>query len=378
MRILQIMTSSLTFNGIGMSIMNYFRNINNENIHIDFAVPNEVEDQIRKEIEQKNCKIFQLISEDKKKLKQRHPIKYYKEIHKIIKANNYDIVHVHGSSSMMCIELLAAKKAGCKVRIAHSRNTESDNNKLHFLLKPFFKKSYTDAFACGKEAGEWLFGKNKEVTIIPNGKDSDEFKFKEEERNKIRKEYNLENKIVIGHVGNFFFQKNHEFLIDVFKELTKKDDRYVLVLVGFGTLQDEIEKKVVDLGIENKVVFLGKVTNISEWLNAMDIMVFPSRFEGFPNVLIEWQISGLPCIISDTITKDVKITDLVKFKSLQDSPEDWAKEIIKIELKDRNNTKYIEQIKEAGYDIKENAKMLENLYIDLYNKKVVGENKNDL
>lgn len=365
MKVLTVMTSSLGINGIGLSIMNYFRNLNSEHITMDFAVPNIVDESIRKEIEEKNGKIYELVTKDGKKLKQRKPILYCKKLYKILKENNYDIIHVHGSSSMMCMELLTAKKAGCKIRIAHSRNTESDNNKLHKILKPLFKNSYTAAFACGKEAGEWLFGKNKKFTVIPNGKNCEEFKFNKEKRQEIREKYNLEDKIVIGHVGNFWYQKNHEFLIDIFYELTKKSEKYFLVLAGYGELQEKIKEKVRELKIENKVLFLGKVTNISEWLNAMDIMVFPSRFEGFPNVLIEWQISGLPCIISDKITKDVKVTDLVQFKSIEDSAEEWSDEISKIKINDRENPKYIEEVKKAGYDIKENAKKLEEIYYSL-------------
>ena len=121
------------------------------------------------------------------------------------------------------------------------------------------------------------------------------------------------------------------------------------------------------------MVFVGRTEEVYKWLNAMDIMVFPSRFEGFPNVLIEWQISGLPCIISDAITKDVKVTELVEFMSLSDSPDKWADKIINTELKDRSNAEYIEQVKKSGYDIKENAKRLEELYTNLYNKRVLGE-----
>ena len=163
-------------------------------------------------------------------------------------------------------------------------------------------------------------------------------------------------------------------MINVFYELKKmSNDKYVLLLIGDGTLRNEIEKKVTELGLKEDVIFLGRTEEVYKWLNAMDIMVFPSRFEGFPNVLIEWQISGLPCIISDTITKDVKVTELVKFKSLQESPKEWANEIINIELKDRNNKEYIEQVKNAGYDIKENTKRLEELYTGLYNRSILGE-----
>lgn len=300
---------------------------------------------------------------------QKRPLMYCKSLYKIIRKEGYDIVHVHGSSSMMFMQLLTAKLAGVKVRIAHSRNTSSGHNFLHILCKPLFKVLYTNAFACGKEAGKWLFGTNEKFIIIPNGKDSKMFEFKADIREKYRRKYDLKDKIVIGHIGNINYQKNHDFLIDVFNELCKKNKNYYLILAGKGNLEKEIHEKVEKLGLHSKVMFLGQipVEEVANWLQAMDIMVFPSKFEGFPNVLIEWQMAGLPCIISDTITKDVKITKLVQFESLDNTPKSWADEInnIKIEDREANKQEVINQIKEKGYDIKENAKRLENIYEDL-------------
>ncbi len=300
---------------------------------------------------------------------QKRPIMYCRKLYKIIKTEKYDIVHVHGSSSMMFMQLLTAKIAGVKIRIAHSRNTSCEHKLLNVLFKPFFKRIYTNAFACGKEAGEWLFGKKENFVIIPNGKDCEMFEFQETIREQYRQKYNLRDKIVIGHIGNFNYQKNHEFLIDIFYELSKLNNNYYLILAGKGTLEKEIHDKIIELGLQKNVIFLGQVPvkEVANWLQAMDIMVFPSRFEGFPNVLIEWQIAGLPCIISDRITKDVKVTDLVKFISLDKSPKYWAEEIIKIKIQDRNliKDKVINQIKEHGYDIKENAKRLEKIYENL-------------
>ena len=169
-------------------------------------------------------------------------------------------------------------------------------------------------------------------------------------------------------MGRFNYQKNHEFLIDIFNNLKKKSDKYYLILAGTGKLEENIRNKVKKLGLENSVLFLGEVTNINEWLNAMDIMLLPSRFEGLPVVSIEWQISGLPCIISDKVTKEVKLTDLVQFESI-DNPEKWVDKILKIQIKDRNKLNYIEEIKKAGYDIKENAKKLEEIYYSLLEKR---------
>lgn len=371
MKVLNIMTSSLTYNGISMSIMNYFRNIDNSKVQMDFVVPNIVDKEIKEEIESKECKIYELVYHNGK-MRQKRPIKYCRKLYKILKDEEYDAVHVHGSSAMMFMELWVAKKAKCKIRIAHSRNTKSDNEKLHNFCKPFFKHSYTDAFACGKEAGEWLFGKNSDFIIIPNGKDSNMFKYNDKIRKEYRNKYGIKDKIVIGHVGNFFYQKNHDFLIDVFHELTLLNEKYYLVMIGYGDLEEKIRKKVEQLEIQDRVLFLGKISSddVAKWLQAMDIMVFPSRFEGFPNVLVEWQMAGLPCLISDKITDKVKLTDLVQFASIEEKPKKWAERIkdIKLEDREKRNDMLLDEIKEKGFDIKENAKKLEKIYIQLYNR----------
>ena len=361
-KVLTIATACFENDGITNSILNYYRNIDKSKISMDFVMPNKLCDRLKEEFTENNTKYYELPERNRK------PIQYILKLKHIIQEGKYDIVHAHGSSSILFLEMYAAYLAKCKIRIAHSRNTKSNHMVIHNILKPFFRCLYTDAFACGKEAGEWLFGRDKRITIIPNGKDANEFKFNKLVRDKYRNDYNLKDRIVIGHEGRFNYQKNHDFLIDIFNELSKKDDKYYMVLAGEGNLQDSIVDKVKKLGLGDKALFLGKVTNINEWLNAMDIMVFPSRFEGFPNVLIEWQISGLPCIISDKITKDVKVTDLVQFKSIEDSAEEWSNEIAKIKIKDRENPKYVEEVKKAGYDIKENAKMLEKIYYSLLEK----------
>lgn len=358
-RVLTIATACFENDGITNSILNYYRHMDKSKISMDFVIPNKLCERIQSEFKKNETKYYELPERIKK------PVKYILKLKQIIKEGKYDIIHAHGSSSILFLEMFAGYLANCNVRIAHSRNTKTNHIVIHNLLKPFFRKTYTVAFACGKEAGKWLFGKEKNIIIIPNGKDSNEFKFKQSKREEYRKKYNINDKIVIGHVGRFNYQKNHEFLIDIFNILKNKNEKYYLVLAGTGKLEKDIKDKVKKLKIEDSVLFLGEVTNISEWLNAMDIMVFPSRFEGFPNVLIEWQISGLPCIISDKITKDVKVTDLVQFKSIEDSAEEWSNEISKIKINDRENPKYIEEVKKAGYDIKENAKKLEEIYYSL-------------
>lgn len=361
MEVLYILPNGLKIDGITSITLNYWENIKNENIHIDFVTPFAI-DSIREQIETTNSKIY-LMQERKK-----HPIKYMRKLSALIKENKYDIVHANGSSAMLVLEMLAAKKAGCKIRIAHSHNTKTNYPIIDKLLRPIFKTSYTHAFACGEEAGKWLFDKRK-FEVINNGRDIEKFKYNQDVRKKLRKEYNLENQIVLGHVGTFNYQKNHEYLIDVFSELIKNSKKkYKLILIGEGKYKSAIEEKVKKLNIQENVIFVGKTNEVQNWLQAMDIMIFPSRFEGFPAVLVEWQIAGLPCIISDKITDKVKLTNLVQFESIEKNPKEWVKKVENTSIEDREKSKpkILKQIKESGFDIKENAKKLEEIYIKLY------------
>ena len=171
----------------------------------------------------------------------------------------------------------------------------------------------------------------------------------------------------MGHVGLFHKQKNHDFLIDVFHEVCKKSNRYKLVLIGEGEDQKKIREKVERLGLSEKVIFLGRQSNVQDWLQALDIMVFPSLFEGMPNVVLEWQIAGLPALISDVITRECGIMDTVSYLPLEKGSEYWADQILHTPLNDRENTKEAirKRFVEAGFDIQENAKVLKNKYIEL-------------
>lgn len=366
MKILMVFTSKFHNTGITKVVMNYYNElVKNKDLQIDFVVPNKVDSELAKPIRNNNGNIYVLPM----KIRRLLPLIYYFKLKKIIKKEKYDIVHVHGSSAIMALELLIAKHAGVKTRIAHSHNTVTEHRILHRLFKRVFDNNYTDAFACGKEAGKWLFGE-REFYIVKNAQDIEKFTFSEEQRKRYRKKYNLENSIVLGHVGAFNFQKNHDFLIDMFNELHKQDKRYRLVLIGTGPLYDEIKKKVSSYCLDTAVLFVGNTPKVNEWLNAMDIMLLPSRYEGLPNVLIEWQISGLPCVISSTITKEVQLTKLIFFEELNSNK--WINRINTISSnipKKRIYKSDIEKIKKAGYDIKNNARELYYVYKRIINEK---------
>lgn len=362
MRILVVMTNPLGPSGITHSVMNYHRYMDKTDMVIDFIAPNKVENKWRKQIEDNGGRLFELT------MRNRNPFKYMLKLRAIMTNGKYDIVHAHGNSCTLAVEMLTAKWAGIKVRISHSRNTTCKHRLLHGILRPLFNRTYTHALACGTEAGEWLFP-GKPFVVMPNGNDIDKFQFNKKIRDEYRKKHNLEDKKVIGHVGLFNDQKNHSFLIDVFAELLKNKNgtEYFLILIGDGKLKSEIEHKVRLLGIDSHVLFTGRSSNVHEWLQAMDLMLLPSLYEGLPNVVVEWQIAGVPSIISDKVTREVKLTDIVEFLPLEGGATVWAEQIRRTKLEDREAIKdiVISQINNAGFNVKDNAKQLEILYSEL-------------
>ena len=366
MKILQIPTGGLFSDGISSCLIEYIAAMNKTDMDIRVLATNKAGDDIIHKFEMCGCKVISIPN------RRENIIDYFLKLCRYIAKEKIDIVHVHGSSAIMSVELLAAKIAGCKVRIAHSHNTTCENKKADQLLRPVFNKTYTEAFACGQDAGKWMFGKRK-FTIIPNGRNLKRYEYDTEKRDEYRDKMQIPyDALVIGHVGRFNTQKNHEYIIYIFNEVYKKNKNSYLVLVGTGEKVNEIKELVKKLEIEKNVIFTGVIGNISDYLSAFDVMLLPSLYEGLPLVVIEWQISGLPCIVSDTVTKECAITSLVKFKSIKEKPESWAADIEGLVLQDRkkNTNTILNEIKMAGYDIESGAKRLRELYI-IALKKVV-------
>ena len=315
---------------------------------------NSPEKSVAEKVENSGCRVVSI------PYRKKNIVKYFFALYKYISKEKIDVVHVHGSSAIMSVELVAARLAGCKVRIAHSHNTTCENQKADKILRPVFNRNYTTAFACGQDAGRWMFGKRK-FTIIPNGRNLKKYEYDPKKRTEYRNKLGIaSDALVIGHVGRFNRQKNHEYLVRIFSEVHKKEQNSYLVLVGTGEKVGEINNLVKELELENNVIFTGVIENVSDYLSAFDIMLLPSLYEGLPLVVIEWQIAGLPCIVSDTVTKECAITSLVKFESVKKEPEVWANEVVNLILQDRNDSKEIifNEIKTAGYDIESGAERL--------------------
>ena len=270
--------------GVESVVMNYYRNIDRNKIQFHFLCDEDSTDIPYEEIEKLGGKV--IVIPPYQKL-----FKYQKELYRIFKENNYKIVHSH-INALSVFPLRIAKKAKIPVRIAHSHSTsnkkEWKKNILKMILRPLSKLYANNYFACTEYAGKWLFGKKvverKELNVINNAIDLKKFEFNENTREDLRKELGIkEDVLVIGHVGRFMKQKNHEFLIDVFEKAIKQDDNIYLILVGQGPLEDKIKEMAKEKGIEYKILFLGQRNDVNKLYQAMDIFVLPSLYEGLRN-----------------------------------------------------------------------------------------------
>ena len=301
----------------------------------------------------------------------RHPLAYKKEIHTFFEVNKgiYDVIWFN------CCDLAnsgyimkQAKITGIRKRIIHAHNTQLMQtgkrryfySLMHHYWKNHISRYATDFWACSESAGEFFYKapilKGKAFKIIHNAIETEKYAYDSVTRKQIRETYNLENRYVIGHVGRFQFQKNHEFLIDIFYEYLKLDSRAVLMLVGQGEEEDAIRQKVINLGIEKSVLYMGVRTDVNRLLQAMDVFLLPSRFEGLPLVLIEAQTAGLKCFASkDVITEAADLTGNVEFISLKEDADIWAGKIYSQSEQFLNRTQYVKLIIEAGYDIRTEA-----------------------
>lgn len=292
---------------------------------------------------------------------------YTKAYRELIASGRFDIVHISCNSAIAAFELHEARKVGVPMRIAHSHNTTCQHKKADRILRPIFYRELTDRYACGRDAGRWLFGELP-FTVIPNGKELGDWAYSPMLRDDARLELGIsDGQIVIGHVGRFNKQKNHAKLLKSFAELRNRSRCYRLVLVGDGALLEQTKALASALGISDSVSFLGRRSDVPRLLNAMDCMVLPSLYEGFPNVVLEWQLSGLPVVMSDTITNDVAITPLVSQVSLDVTDAGWA-DMIECSLASRNrgadSAAARVAAKEQGYDINDDAALLRGLYLE--------------
>ncbi|RYC51431.1 glycosyltransferase family 1 protein [Flagellimonas olearia] len=376
-RILHVLTI-MNRGGAETMVMNYYRNINRELVQFDFLLHRKETGAFDNEILSLGGKIYRMPS-----ISPKNYFKYQKELEQFFDEHpEYQVVHSH-LNALSSIIFRVAKKKGIKTRIAHSHlavepfvflkvfkpNTDikaTIKDSTQSLIRRRVRHLATHYFACGEKAGDWLFGKSNrdKVEIINNAVNAKDFLYNPEIRKKVQNELGLEGRKIIGHVGRFNEQKNHFLLIDIFHSLLQKNPNCTLLLVGDGNLRSKIQNKVKQLGITKEVVFLGLREDIPELLQAFDLFLFPSLYEGLPVTLIEAQASGLKIVASDTITNEVDLTGLITFCGLTDPIDHWAEEVDKNLTYERKNM--LNSIVQGQYDIVENARNLQEFYLKIY------------
>ncbi len=355
--------SNMDRGGIETMLMNYYRNIDRTKVQFDFiqnkAKPGDYDDEIKS----MGGRIF--IGPG---LKPNNYPEYLKFIDRILLENpNIKILHAH-NEGMAFYPLSSAKKSGLRVRIAHAHNTRIIRDykwPFKIVCKAMIPYVANHYWSCGTDAGIYYFGKNRwenKGKILHNAISPDNFRFNNETRKRIREEYGLTDKFVIGHVGRFNLQKNHLRLIEIFREVVNKNSNARLLLIGTGELEIATKNKVLEYGLGDKVLFLGLRSDVSDLYQAMDVFVMPSLFEGLPVVGIEAQASGLDCIYSDKITKEALILPTSEFVSLKNSNSHWADIILNRDAAEEKREKAFEFVCDAGYDIRSEAKKLEKIY----------------
>lgn len=359
MRVLQVVTN-MDRGGLESMLMNYYRHIDREKIQFDFLVHRQERAAFDDEIETLGGRIYclpRLVPWSKSYLSALN--RFFDE------HTGYKVVHVH-QDCLSSVILKAAKQHDVPVRIAHSHSANQDKN-LKYPIKLWYKRSIpeyaTNLFACGKDAGDWMFG-GASYQIINNAIDVAAYTYGPTKRQEMRRQLGLENKFTIGHVGGFSQPKNHPFLLDIFAALLKKEPNAVLLLVGGGEGMLKIQAKAQELGIAEHVRFLGVRSDVADLMQTMDVFVFPSLYEGLGIALVEAQAAGLPCVVSDTIPHEAYLTDLVDSEKLSAPEEKWAEKILAKRAAPRTDRR--EEIATHGFDISTEAVKLQEFYLDAY------------
>lgn len=360
-RVLQII-GKVVGGGVESVILNYYMHIDHAKFDFDFVVDGKPLPYFREIVKQYGGNIYCITPYEK------NIIRYTKEIYNIIKMGKYDIVHSN-MNSMSGFSLCAAKMAGAKIRILHNHTTANKGEGIKTvakcLLRPLARLFATHYCACSEMAAKWMYGNNWKQCchIIYNAINLSKFMYNPRVRTQMRDRLCLApDQLVVGHVGRFVYAKNHEFVLECFSQLLKRHGNAMLLLIGDGPLRGKIEHRTCELGIKDRVRFLGIQDNVNEWMQAMDILVFPSWYEGLGLVTIEAQAACLPVLSSEHIPTEAKCTKLLIQEKLNKGPQYWSKKMEQILLQDRAIIK-LSGLKK--YDIKRQSKELEKYYSEI-------------
>lgn len=362
MKVLHFNSNISRNSGVLSIIMNYYRIIDKNNIQFDFLFFCNSSVSYKDDIQELGGKTYSICNPKNILLFRKELRRFFRE-----HENEYDIVHIHDAIfAKFMYDII--KKAGVKQVIIHSHATNFSDQKIsclrNYLLCYNIQKYGDTMFACSKAAGKFMFGKNQ-FYVMNNAISIKKYQFSPKIRNDYRKKLNLKNKFVVGHVGAFVKQKNHMFLLDIYSEIVKKMPNSLLLLVGDGPLFQEVKYKANVLGLKDKILFLGKRTDVNKLYQTMDVFILPSLFEGLPMVGIEAQCSGLPIVMSTEITMETAISNYA-FVDLDKSEKIWAEKVIDLyNINQRESLEAVSGITEKGFNIEVEGKKLELKYHEL-------------
>ena len=353
--------------GAETMVMNYYRQIDRTKLQFDFMVHRDERGEYDDEIEALGGRIFRMPP-----VRPWSASSYRKQVSEFYKKHpEYRVIHSH-MSELGYYDFIEAERLGVPVRIAHAHNRPHGvdlKSPMRWYYKTKMMPHITHMFICGEEAGNWLFGEKNsgKFIMLNNAIDSRKYSLDPSVRKKVRDDLGISNNLVIGHVGRFDTQKNHRFLIEIFNKVQAKRSDALLLLIGndSGEIGEKIHSMVSAFGISDKVRFLGVRSDVAELMQAMDVFLFPSLFEGLSLASVEAQAAGLPVLISDGVPIECKKTPLVHVMPLSASAESWADKVTELAGIPRQNT--CQDIIDSGFDIKENAKWLQNFYLSCQN-----------
>ena len=348
---------ALEKNGVTSVIMSYSRHIDRSEFQMDIVTGTLYRDEYKQQLIDDGCQFYSIPNRDK------NILGYILELKKIILQGNYDIVHVHGNSSMILPELFSAKISGVKFRIAHSHNTMCSHPAINKVLFPLFDLCVTNRIACSSMAGVWMFRKKK-FKVLNNSIDTSIYTYNADNRFKVRKSLNIpDDAILVGHIGYFNYQKNQERLISIFEAFRKKM-KAKIILIGDGDNRSNIEELICKKNLNEDVLVLGIREDVPDLLSAMDIFVLPSRYEGLGIVLLEAQANGMKCVTSDVVPKEANGADGVTYISLENSDAEWAEAIINNIVTDRLSNSLVQRRRliERGFDTTTLVEELQDYY----------------
>lgn len=351
-KVLQVIRS-MGYDGIANFVMNYYRHIDRSQFDFHFTSCSRTPDRFEDEIIDLGGTIHRLPSRNRK------PLDYMRELYRLLKQEHFDIVHIEQNSASMAMDALVCRLCGVRVIIGHSHNTNCNTLWQHYLFKPFVNSLVTHRFACSEEAGEWVFGKKAPFHIIKNAIDASKFYYNEHIRVDIRHDLSLEDKFVAGFVGRLEEQKNLFRYLDIFARIMQKHEDSVLLLVGEGTQKKDLQQYAMDKGIASHCIFTGRRNDVHDLMQAMDIFLLPSLYEGSPVVCIEAQAADLPCIVSTAVPAP-NITGKCSYLSLECTNDEWAEAILSLQHCPRGDQSA--KIAASGYDIKTEANRLSDFY----------------